>query len=78
MDAKNYPLKTILDGTHQYLVPIYQRQYSWAQPQWEQLWTDVVGLDVDAVEDRHFLGSIVSKAYDAKAGGISRFLLIDG
>lgn len=78
MDAKNYPLKTILDGTQQYMVPIYQREYSWTSPQWEQLWSDVVGLDIDSTEDSHFLGSIVSKSFDARAGGISKYLLIDG
>jgi hypothetical protein len=78
MDAKNYQLKTILDGTQQYMVPIYQREYSWRKPQWEQLWADIVGLDTDTAEDHHFLGSIVSKSFDSKAGGISKYLLIDG
>ncbi len=78
MDAKNSRLKNLLDGTQQYLVPIYQREYSWEKEQWQQLWLDIAELEQDQPDDHHFLGSIVAKAYDAKSGGLTKFLLIDG
>jgi hypothetical protein len=78
MEAKNYQLQNILNGSRQFMVPIYQRQYSWRDQEWKQLWSDITDLLVEHEGEHHFLGSIVSKSFDATAGGITRFLLIDG
>ena len=55
-----------------YRVPPYQRDYSWSQEQWEDLWNDIVELRPRA-EDRHYMGALVV------AGESDReFLVIDG
>jgi uncharacterized protein with ParB-like and HNH nuclease domain len=52
-------------------VPSFQRDYSWDQNQWEDLWLDIVNLEGD--ED-HYLGYIVlQETSDSK-----RFIIIDG
>ncbi len=78
MDAKNYRLQQLFSGTQQFLIPIYQRQYSWERRDWQALWDDIIEVYDDGGEDVHFLGSIVSKPHVSSAGGISSFVVIDG
>lgn len=78
MDAKNYRLQQLFSGTQQFVVPIYQREYSWEKRDWQALWDDITEVYEDGGEELHFLGSIVSKPYVASAGGISSFVVIDG
>src|SRR3989344_6497971 len=42
----------------QFIIPIYQRPYSWTLKQCTQLWKDVLAADDSAVSG-HFLGSVV-------------------
>ena len=44
----------------QYLIPVFQRVYSWNNMQWEQLWSDMV----ESVENSssHFMGTFISRA----------------
>ena len=42
MRATQTQLFKILDGRKQYLIPIYQRTYSWTEKQCQQLWDDIV------------------------------------
>lgn len=39
-----------------FVVPPYQREYSWAKQQWDELYTDIVD---EPAEDGHFLGTII-------------------
>ena len=55
-----------------YRVPPYQRDYSWSEEQWEDLWNDVIDLRDDA-EARHYLGALVVEGEDDR-----HFLIIDG
>src|SRR5882724_6302014 len=58
----------------QYVIPTYQRRYSWNERQiWELL--DDIGLIEDG--DTHLLGSIVCLAGHHKAG-LNRLELVDG
>ena len=59
MKAVEAQLLAILRKPHQFIVPIYQRTYSWTAKECRQLWDDIVrcgGSDEIAV---HFVGSIV-------------------
>ncbi len=78
MQATDNPLIRLIDGQRQYLIPVFQRDYSWTAEQCEQLWQDVLAV-ADAPSDaRHFLGSIVyAPSHDAEAS-LQRWLLIDG
>jgi hypothetical protein len=55
-----------------YKVPPYQRDYSWTEEQWEDLWLDIMELQPDA-RKRHYMGAVVVKAESDR-----EFLIIDG
>jgi uncharacterized protein with ParB-like and HNH nuclease domain len=68
-----------LEGKKQYIIPIYQRTYSWTQLQCAQLWSDILRVADDEGMDGHFIGSIVyiqKGIYQATA--IPQMLVIDG
>ena len=65
----------------QFVIPIWQRLYSWEDKEWNDLWEDLMNLYErvsrgESVE--HFLGSIVVKTVEEKVGKITRRILIDG
>ena len=60
--AQETTLQDILEGTKQYIVPLYQRPYQWGKAQLQDLWNDIIELTEDRQEgDRssHFIGSLV-------------------
>ncbi len=75
MDAATHPFGTIINGPKQFIIPVFQRDYSWGPEQCDRMWSDVL----KAVEDDalHFLGSFVY--VDEQVGAaFSRWLVIDG
>ncbi|MCU1335912.1 MAG: uncharacterized protein JWO19_1493 [Bryobacterales bacterium] len=68
----------LLDGAKQFIVPIFQRDYSWETKQCLQLWNDIIRVGKDASTKGHFLGSVVYIAAEENTAGITRWLLIDG
>ena len=59
MKASEAKLLEILRNVSQFIIPIYQRTYSWTQKECEQLWADIIragSLDEIGV---HFIGSVV-------------------
>lgn len=54
MQAGETTLKEIIQGEKQYIVPLFQRSYSWGKPQWEQLWSDIVELLENESNSPHF------------------------
>lgn len=78
MDAGKKILLDLLTGSLRFVVPVYQRRYSWGETQCRQLWADIVtaGRNPDRT---HFTGSIVWMQ-DGGIGpdGVSRCQLIDG
>ena len=55
-----------------YRVPPYQRDYSWCEEQWEDLWNDVLELRGQP-NDRHYMGALVVEGTSDR-----EFLIIDG
>lgn len=43
----------------QYIIPIYQRTYSWDEKRWQTLWDDIIKIADKPDKDRHFIGSVV-------------------
>ncbi len=43
----------------QFVIPIYQRVYSWEKEQCKQLWDDIIKISGDDKMDGHFIGSIL-------------------
>jgi len=68
----------LLDGKIQYVVPLYQRPYSWGEKQWEQLWSDIVEIYRLQEPRNHFIGSVVTQQVTTSPEGASKYLLIDG
>lgn len=63
-------------GTCQYVIPLYQRSYSWETEHCARLWNDIVTI-ITRPLDGHFVGSIVRITEDAHAG-FNRSMIIDG
>ena len=78
MKAKDIALPEFLNGPKQFLVPIFQRDYSWGLKHCEQLWNDVERIGNDPKALGHFLGSVVYIAAEDTMAGMPRWLIIDG
>jgi uncharacterized protein with ParB-like and HNH nuclease domain len=79
MQAAGTNFKTIIEGTKQFLVPLFQRTYVWTDKDVKALWRDVeelYGAEPEATAE-HFIGSFVTMPDDTTPT-ISRFILIDG
>lgn len=59
MKASESNFLKFLQGPKQFLVPIYQRKYSWTIQQCRQLWNDIVRAASSDEIKGHFVGSIV-------------------
>lgn len=78
MQASETKLQQIIEGTKQYVVPLFQRPYSWKKSEWQALWNDLVELCKADNPRPHFLGSIVTMPTTSVPEGVSKYLLIDG
>lgn len=79
MKATEAKLLDFLKKSPQFVIPIYQRTYSWDESQCKQLWDDIVRAGSDDRIPVHFVGSIVyiEKA-DANVTTWEPLLVIDG
>ena len=78
MKANETTFQHVIEGTKQYIVPLFQRPYCWDKPQWETLWNDLVELQETVNPRSHFIGSIVTLQTQSVPEGVPKFLLIDG
>ncbi len=78
MQAIINPLTKIINGTMQFVIPVFQRDYSWSEVHCEQLWNDVLTIGADTTGRNHFLGSVVYVATGDSSAAFTRWLLIDG
>jgi uncharacterized protein with ParB-like and HNH nuclease domain len=65
----------------QFVIPIWQRLYSWETKEWNDLWEDLTNLYKKLRKEElaeHFLGSVVVKTVEEKVGEITKRVLIDG
>ncbi len=77
MDARKGNIYKILNGNKQFLIPVYQRFYSWDMEQCKRLWNDIVDMQKKG-KTGHFVGSIVNIAEMAMPTGIQKYMIIDG
>jgi uncharacterized protein with ParB-like and HNH nuclease domain/predicted transport protein len=80
MKASEKPFLKFLQGTNQFIVPIYQRTYSWTTEECAQFWDDIVRTAKSTSSTAaHFVGSIVYIESDLyQVGIVPRLLVIDG
>ena len=79
MEATQTSFLPFLQGPKQFLVPIFQRRYSWEKKHCQRLWDDIMRIGANPGITSHFLGSIVYM--QPGVGNIStvpEFLVIDG
>ncbi len=65
-------LNTIIGNGKSYKVPIYQRDYSWSNDGWEDLWNDILEIPNDK---SHYLGYLVLQPENESKHA---FWIIDG
>jgi uncharacterized protein with ParB-like and HNH nuclease domain len=82
MKASETHLGKILEGNNQFVVPLFQRPYTWDESRWKVLWADLVELCEDETDTNHakphFMGSLVTVPTRSVPEGVSKYLLIDG
>ena len=79
MKANEANLLVFLKKSPQFVIPIYQRTYSWTEKECRQLWTDILRTGNNDALSAHFVGSIVyiEKGL-SQVSSQSPLLVIDG
>lgn len=76
---KYYSIKALL-GSDEYVIPIYQRNYEWGEPQITQLIQDIVDYilksKISENKPKYYIGSLI--AYERKLEGSVIYETIDG
>lgn len=84
MKANATSVVRLLQGTKVFLIPTFQRRYTWKKEQWSQLWDDLLqefktphAEDPDTLYG-HFLGSVVLHPAPGPASTLMRHQVVDG
>jgi len=59
----------LIGNGRRYTVPPYQRDYSWTEEQWEDLWTDIDDL-ATRTDDTHYMGALVVEGRSDREFGV--------
>ncbi|MFP6122716.1 DUF262 domain-containing protein [Helicobacter pylori] len=80
MEAKEATLLRFFEENqnNQFVIPIYQRLYSWKKEQCEQLWDDIIKTGGNDQIEGHFIGSIVFVHDGIYTTNYNELLIIDG
>jgi len=72
-NTSNQTFRQLLGNGLTYRVPPFQRDYSWTDDEWDDLWQDILGLFEDDGEPAHYMGYLVLQSSNSK-----EFDIIDG
>ena len=75
MEAKDTTFRALIEGSKQFIIPVFQRDYAWEHKNWEQLWEDIVRTG--SVGGGHFVGSIVHVP-ESTLAAMTTNLVVDG
>lgn len=86
MKAYETTFQTMVEGTKQFQIPLYQRTYSWGQEELDRLWDDLweqveadrAGTKRGVFVPEHFMGSVVLAPGTSAASDMTRWLVVDG
>ena len=80
MRATVTPILNFLEGSKQFVIPIYQRNYSWEKQHCQRLWDDVLRIGINSESSSHFFGPItyMEPEEPQNLGAVRQLLLIDG
>jgi len=76
MKAIHRRLTEIINGNKQFIIPVFQRDYSWTTEECRQMWGDI--LKASSREGGHFIGSIVYVEAGTVGAAFQSWLVIDG
>lgn len=71
-NTSNSTFRSLFGNGLTYRVPHFQRDYSWTEEEWEDLWLDIIGA-IRGDEPDHYMGYLVLQSNDAQT-----FDVIDG
>ncbi len=71
--TENNTFRKLIGNGLTYRIPRFQRDYSWTDDEWEDLWMDLLGTLQPAGEPAHYMGYLVLQSADDKT-----FEVIDG
>lgn len=71
--TENNTFRKLIGNGLTYRIPRFQRDYSWTNDEWEDLWADILGTLSDGGESSHYMGYLVLQSSDDKT-----FDVIDG
>lgn len=72
-NTKNDTYRKLMGNGLTYRIPPFQRDYSWTEEEWEDLWSDIVSTLSPEGESAHYMGYLVLQSQDDKV-----FDVIDG
>ncbi len=72
LDTRTANFLELIGNGKIYRVPPYQRDYSWQEEQWEDLWNDIIEMREDR-DQRHYMGALVIESINDR-----EFQIIDG
>ena len=72
-NTANQTFRQLLGNGLLYRVPPFQRDYSWTEEEWDDLWQDILGLFEEDGEQAHYMGYLVLQSSNNK-----QFDIIDG
>lgn len=75
ISASDTTTQALLSRKCTFVVPEYQRQYSWEEEQWDDFWNDLISTEE---ESTHFLGSIVLVEQDTLINELDKWEVVDG
>ncbi|MCD1119130.1 GmrSD restriction endonuclease domain-containing protein [Chryseobacterium turcicum] len=79
MKATSANLLSVIKGPKQFIIPIYQRTYSWQLSQCNQLFNDILRISKEDDVHGHFLGSVVYFQESIHTvSDVPKLLVIDG
>lgn len=64
LDPENKVFAEIMSNGKKYIIPKFQRDYSWEQDNWDELWQDIEKMRENRVQ--HFMGYLVFQTHDGK------------
>lgn len=71
--TENNTFRKLIGNGLTYRIPRFQRDYSWTNEEWEDLWSDILGMLESDGETAHYMGYLVLQSADDKS-----FDVIDG
>lgn len=72
-NTANQTYRALMGNGLIYTVPRFQRDYSWTEEEWDDLWRDIESVMEPEGDDAHYMGYLVLQSRDSK-----NFDIIDG